>query len=71
VLDPAAKKTLTLLAQGIAGIAGRCGGPRTCSRRMKPWYRHQTTGDPVRAETVPERHHGMEVAKGILRRAAA
>jgi len=66
VLDPAAKKTLTQLAQGLPASPGAAVGRVvfTADEAVE-----QATKQPVilvRAETVPDDIHGMEVAKGIL-----
>jgi len=66
VLDPASKKTLGNLATGLPASPGAAVGRIvfTADEAVK-----QATAGPVilvRAETVPDDIHGMEVAKGIL-----
>jgi pyruvate,orthophosphate dikinase len=66
VLDPAAKKTLKLLAKGLPASPGAAVG-RVVFTADEAVV--QATKQPVilvRAETVPDDIHGMEVAKGIL-----
>jgi len=66
VLDPAAKKTLTLLAKGLPASPGAAVGRVVFTADEAVL---QATKQPVilvRAETVPDDIHGMEVAKGIL-----
>ena len=66
VLDPAAKKTLALLAKGLPASPGAAVG-RVVFTADEAVI--QATKQPVilvRAETVPDDIHGMEVAKGIL-----
>jgi pyruvate,orthophosphate dikinase len=66
VLDPAAKKTLALLAKGLPASPGAAVG-RVVFTADEAVV--QATKQPVilvRAETVPDDIHGMEVAKGIL-----
>jgi pyruvate,orthophosphate dikinase len=66
VLDPASKKTLATIATGLPASPGAAVGRVvfTADEAVK-----QATSGPVilvRAETVPDDIHGMEVAKGIL-----
>src|SRR5579863_6368141 len=66
VLDPAAKKTLKLLAKGLPASPGAAVGRVVFTADEAVL---QATKQPVilvRAETVPDDIHGMEVAKGIL-----
>jgi pyruvate,orthophosphate dikinase len=66
VLDPASKKSLTTIATGLPASPGAAVGRVvfTADEAVK-----QAADGPVilvRAETVPDDIHGMEVAKGIL-----
>src|SRR6266851_3435049 len=66
VLDPEAKKSLKLLATGLPASPGAAVG-RVVFTADEAVV--QATKQPVilvRAETVPDDIHGMEVAKGIL-----
>ena len=66
VLDPASKKSLTTIATGLPASPGAAVGRVVFTANEAV---EQATKGPVilvRAETVPDDIHGMEVAKGIL-----
>jgi pyruvate,orthophosphate dikinase len=66
VLDPASKKTLATIATGLPASPGAAVGRVVFTANEAV---AQATKGPVilvRAETVPDDIHGMEVAKGIL-----
>ena len=66
VLDPASKKTLATIATGLPASPGAAVGRVVFTANEAV---EQATKGPVilvRAETVPDDIHGMEVAKGIL-----
>ena len=66
VLEPAAKKSLTLLAKGLPASPGAAVGTVVFS--ADDAVKHAANGAVVlvRGETTPDDIHGMEVAKGIL-----
>ncbi len=66
VLEPAAKKSLTLLASGLPASPGAAVGTVVFS--ADDAVKHAANGAVVlvRGETTPDDIHGMEVAKGIL-----
>jgi len=66
VLDPAAKKTLALLAKGLPASPGAAVGRVVFTADEAVVQAAKQPVILVRAETVPDDIHGMEVAKGIL-----
>jgi pyruvate,orthophosphate dikinase len=66
VMEPAAKKSLTLLATGLPASPGAAVGTVVFS--ADDAVKHAVNGPVVlvRGETTPDDIHGMEVAKGIL-----
>jgi pyruvate,orthophosphate dikinase len=66
VLDPAAKKTLALLAKGLPASPGAAVGRVVFTADEAVVQAVKQPVILVRAETVPDDIHGMEVAKGIL-----
>jgi len=66
VLDPAAKKTLTTLATGLPASPGAAVGRVVFTADEAVIQAQKQPVILVRAETVPDDIHGMEVAKGIL-----
>ena len=66
VLEPDAKKSLTLLATGLSASPGAAVGTVVFS--ADDAVKHAAKGPVVlvRGETTPDDIHGMEVAKGIL-----
>ena len=66
VLDPASKKTLTTIATGLPASPGAAVGRVVFTADEAVLQAHKTPVILVRAETVPDDIHGMEVAKGIL-----
>jgi len=66
VLDPAAKKTLNLLAKGLPASPGAAVGRVVFTADEAVVQAVKQPVILVRAETVPDDIHGMEVAKGIL-----
>jgi len=66
VLDPNAKKTLALLAKGLPASPGAAVGRVVFTADEAVVQAPKTPVILVRAETVPDDIHGMEVAKGIL-----
>ena len=66
VLDPAAKKTLALLAKGLPASPGAAVGRVVFTADEAVVQSAKQPVILVRAETVPDDIHGMEVAKGIL-----
>ena len=66
VLEPAAKKSLNLLASGLPASPGAAVGTVVFS--ADDAVKHAAKGPVVlvRGETTPDDIHGMEVAKGIL-----
>jgi|SRR5579871_1521361 len=66
VLDPAAKKTLNLLAKGLPASPGAAVGRVVFTADEAVEQAKKQPVILVRAETVPDDIHGMEVAKGIL-----
>jgi len=66
VLDPAAKKSLTLLARGLPASPGAAVGRVVFTADEAVEQAKKQPVILVRAETVPDDIHGMEVAKGIL-----
>ena len=66
VLDPVAKKTLTLLAAGLPASPGAAVGRVVFTADEAVVQAPKSPVILVRAETVPDDIHGMEVAKGIL-----
>ena len=66
VLEPEAKKSLTLLATGLPASPGAAVGTVVFS--ADDAVKHAANGPVVlvRGETTPDDIHGMEVAKGIL-----
>jgi pyruvate,orthophosphate dikinase len=66
VLDPAAKKTLALLAKGLPASPGAAVGRVVFTADEAVEQAAKQPVILVRAETVPDDIHGMEVAKGIL-----
>jgi len=66
VLDPNAKKSLALLATGLPASPGAAVGRVVFTADEAVVQAPKTPVILVRAETVPDDIHGMEVAKGIL-----
>jgi pyruvate,orthophosphate dikinase len=66
VLDPAAKKILNLLAKGLPASPGAAVGRVVFTADEAVEQAKKQPVILVRAETVPDDIHGMEVAKGIL-----
>ena len=66
VLDPASKKTLALLATGLPASPGAAVGTIVFTADRAVELAATKPVILVRAETVPDDIHGMEVAKGIL-----
>ena len=66
VLDPAAKKTLAPLAHGLPASPGAAVGRVVFTADEAVEQAKKQPVILVRAETVPDDIHGMEVAKGIL-----
>jgi pyruvate,orthophosphate dikinase len=66
VLDPASKKTLTTLATGLPASPGAAVGRVVFTADEAVLQAQKNPVILVRAETVPDDIHGMEVAKGIL-----
>ncbi|HXI41743.1 MAG TPA: pyruvate, phosphate dikinase [Bryobacteraceae bacterium] len=66
VLDPNAKKSLALLAKGLPASPGAAVGRVVFTADEAVVQAPKTPVILVRAETVPDDIHGMEVAKGIL-----
>jgi pyruvate, orthophosphate dikinase len=66
VLDPAGKKTLALLATGLPASPGAAVGRVVFTADEAVLQAAKQPVILVRAETVPDDIHGMEVAKGIL-----
>jgi pyruvate,orthophosphate dikinase len=66
VLDPAAKETLSQLAQGLPASPGAAVGRVVFTADEAVEQAKKQPVILVRAETVPDDIHGMEVAKGIL-----
>ena len=66
VLDPVAKKTLALLAKGLPASPGAAVGRVVFTADEAVVQAVKQPVILVRAETVPDDIHGMEVAKGIL-----
>ena len=66
VLDPVAKKTLNLLAKGLPASPGAAVGRVVFTADEAVVQAAKQPVILVRAETVPDDIHGMEVAKGIL-----
>jgi pyruvate,orthophosphate dikinase len=66
VLDPASKKTLTLLAKGLPASPGAAVGTIVFTADDAVEKAKTAPVLLVRKETVPDDIHGMEVAKGIL-----
>jgi pyruvate, orthophosphate dikinase len=66
VLDPASKKTLALLATGLPASPGAAVGTIVFTADRAVELAATRPVILVRAETVPDDIHGMEVAKGIL-----
>jgi pyruvate,orthophosphate dikinase len=66
VLDPASKKTLTLLAKGLPASPGAAVGTIVFTADDAVEKAKTAPVVLVRKETVPDDIHGMEVAKGIL-----
>src|SRR5262249_14794189 len=66
VLDPASKKSLTLLAKGLPASPGAAVGRIVFTADDAVAKAKETPVVLVRKETVPDDIHGMEVAKGIL-----
>jgi pyruvate,orthophosphate dikinase len=66
VLDPASKKTLTKLATGLPASPGAAVGRVVFTADEAVEQAKKGPVILVRAETVPDDIHGMEVAKGIL-----
>jgi pyruvate,orthophosphate dikinase len=66
VLDPASKKTLALLATGLPASPGAAVGTIVFTADRAVELASTKPVILVRAETVPDDIHGMEVAKGIL-----
>jgi pyruvate,orthophosphate dikinase len=71
VLDPKSKKELTLLAKGLPASPGASVGTIVFNANDAVEKSATAPVILVRKETVPDDIHGMEVAKGILPRAAA
>ncbi len=66
VLDPKAKESLALLARGLPASPGAAVGRVVFTADEAVVQAPRTPVILVRAETVPDDIHGMEVAKGIL-----
>ncbi|HLK65888.1 MAG TPA: pyruvate, phosphate dikinase [Bryobacteraceae bacterium] len=66
VLDPASKKSLTLLAKGLPASPGAAVGTIVFTADDAVEKAKSAPVVLVRKETVPDDIHGMEVAKGIL-----
>src|SRR5437899_2671065 len=66
VLDPKAKESLALLAKGLPASPGAAVGRIVFTADEAVVQAPKTPVILVRAETVPDDIHGMEVAKGIL-----
>jgi pyruvate,orthophosphate dikinase len=66
VLDPASKKTLTTIATGLPASPGAAVGRVVFTANEAVVQAANGPVVLVRAETVPDDIHGMEVAKGIL-----
>jgi pyruvate, orthophosphate dikinase len=66
VLDPASKKTLTLLAKGLPASPGASVGTIVFNANDAVVASAKAPVILVRKETVPDDIQGMEVAKGIL-----
>src|SRR5579864_2065604 len=66
VLDPKSKKTLALLAKGLPASPGAAVGTVVFTANRAVEKAKEAPVILVRAETVPDDIHGMEVAKGIL-----
>ena len=66
VLDPAAKKSLKTLAKGLPASPGAAVGRVVFTADEAVEQASKAPVILVRAETVPDDIHGMEVAKGIL-----
>jgi len=66
VLDPASKKSLTMLAKGLPASPGAAVGMIVFTADDAVEHAKKTPVVLVRKETVPDDIHGMEVAKGIL-----
>jgi len=66
VLDPASKKSLTLLAKGLPASPGAAVGTIVFSSEDAVLKSKTQPVVLVRKETVPDDIHGMEVSKGIL-----
>src|SRR5205807_2828190 len=66
VLDPASKKSLTLLAKGLPASPGAAVGVIVFTADEAVAKSKTAPVVLVRKETVPDDIHGMEVAKGIL-----
>src|SRR5690242_697744 len=66
VLDPEAKKTLKTLAKGLPASPGAAVGRVVFTADEAVAQAKKGPVILVRAETVPDDIHGMEVAKGIL-----
>ena len=66
VMEPAAKKSLTLLAKGLPASPGAAVGTVVFSADDAVKYAAKGPVVLVRGETTPDDIHGMEVAKGIL-----
>ena len=66
VLDPASKKTLATIATGLPASPGAAVGRVVFTANEAVAQAAKGPVVLVRAETVPDDIHGMEVAKGIL-----
>jgi pyruvate,orthophosphate dikinase len=66
VLDPASKKALTKIATGLPASPGAAVGRVVFTADEAVAQANKGPVILVRAETVPDDIHGMEVAKGIL-----
>src|SRR5689334_16789606 len=66
VLDPKAKKTLDTIATGLPASPGAAVGQVVFTANQAVIASKSAPVILVRAETVPDDIHGMEVAKGIL-----
>jgi len=66
VLDPASKKALTTIATGLPASPGAAVGRVVFTANEAVAQAAKGPVVLVRAETVPDDIHGMEVAKGIL-----
>jgi pyruvate,orthophosphate dikinase len=66
VLDPVAKKSLKTVAKGLPASPGAAVGRVVFTADEAVEQASKTPVILVRAETVPDDIHGMEVAKGIL-----